>query len=275
MKKLFSIFFLILFCICEANAMTTISGRPAPGGVAVAGNTNYCNDANAQLCLYMNGNGTDETDRTANGYTMTDSASSPTISSTVPSGYSGTSRVFTTSTMLVCTDENCPNLNINGAGVKISISAWVYATTVPGSGSVWLIAGKYYSASNQRQYMIGTTGTGSSQFKFTFALSTNGTSATLVHSTTTTYAANTWYHVVGVSDGTDLRVYVNGSLDCTPVSHTSGIFNGSEAFKVVSDHYTNGAGYIDEVGVWSRALSSTEVADIYNNGITGNKGGSD
>ena len=34
-------------------------------------------------------------------------------------------------------------------------------------------------------------------------------------------------------------------------------------------------GLIDEVAVFNRELSATEVLDIKNNGISGNKGGSD
>jgi hypothetical protein len=34
-------------------------------------------------------------------------------------------------------------------------------------------------------------------------------------------------------------------------------------------------GLIDEVAVFDRELSSAEVLDIYTNGISGNKGGSD
>lgn len=281
MKKLFSIFFLILFCICEANAMTTISGRPAPGGVAVAGNTNYCNDANAQLCLYMNGAGSeDETDHSANGYTITQE-NGITSSDTVPSGYSGKSRSFASASeqRFYCDNSTCANLQI--ANQAFTMMAWVNVSTVPASASSYGIMRKYATMNNQRQYALLLTGTGSSQFKFSTYLSTSGTSAVALSSTTTTYVASTWYHVAVVYNGTDVRIYVNGSLDCTPASMTGNLYNGTAPYRIgtetnSSEQITNlFNGLIDEVGVFNRALSLSEVQDIYTNGLTGNKGGSD
>lgn len=282
MKKLFLVLFLILFSSSFASAMTTISGRPAPGGVAVAGNTNYCNDANAQLCLYMNGaNSADETDHSANGYTITQN-NGITSSSTVPSGYSGKSRSFASSSTqhFYCGNSTCANLQI--ANQAFTMMAWVNASTVPASASSYGIMRKYATSGNQRQYALLLTGTGSSQFKFATYLSTSGTAATVnMSSTTTTYVGSTWYHAAVVYNGTDVRIYVNGSLDCTPASMTGNLYDGTAPFRIGTE--TNSSetvtnlfyGLIDEVAVFNRALSASEVQDIYTNGLTGNKGGSD
>lgn len=285
MKKLFLVLFLIFLCAYEANAMTTISGRPAPGGV---GNTNYCNDASAQLCLYMNGDGTDETDRTANGYTMTDTANSPATSTDVPSGYSGTSRRFVASSYegFTCDEGNCPDLDINGASAQITVLAWVKLDTVPASGGYFGVIQKYGTSGDNRQWQMTVMGTGSNQWKIMSVLSKDSTSgaatADILYSDTTTLVASTWYHIGFVYNGSNVTFYLNGVSDsASPFAKSDGIFNGDKPLRI--GHQSNSTeapcnyfnGYMDEVIVLNRGLSASEVLDIYNNGITGNKGGSD
>lgn len=242
-----------------------------------APNVNYCNDASAVACYYMNGaNGAGETDRTTNGnnLSLTGTISS---SSTVPSGYSGLSRSYSLGGSYLSINGEGGTLDINGATAKVSLSAWIRVATVPGSTVSNVILGKWDSTGNQRQYKIQITGTGSSEFKIEGQVSSGGSSAVTVSSTTTTYVANTWYHVCFVDNNVDLRLYVNGSLASTPSSHTAGIYNGNALFMIGNkpDGTQQFLGLIDEAGVFSRELTSTEVADIHTNGLTGNKGGSD
>jgi hypothetical protein len=73
-----------------------------------------------------------------------------------------------------------------------------------------------------------------------------------------------------------MRVYINGALDCTPQAYTTNIYNNTGVFRIGS--YGGAAhmdGLVDEVAIFSRALSSAEVSAIYNNGLTGNNGGND
>jgi len=82
----------------------------------------------------------------------------------------------------------------------------------------------------------------------------------------------TWYHLVGIYDGTNYRFYVNGKNMATyPMTPPIG-YNGDAKFYI-GGSYHNGStsdgyvGTIDEVGLWNRALSKTEVSDLYNNGV--------
>jgi Concanavalin A-like lectin/glucanases superfamily len=81
---------------------------------------------------------------------------------------------------------------------------------------------------------------------------------------------DTWYHVVMTHDGAMLRLYVNGLLDgsaaavgdIVPTSNPVGIgFNpaGSLFFK----------GIIDEVQIFDRALTDTEILAMYQAGSAG------
>jgi len=95
-------------------------------------------------------------------------------------------------------------------------------------------------------------------------------------SSDTVLLANTWYYVVAVVDrsGTGkVRLYVNGveessyssqpdvSSDTVSVTADARIGMGSYSLD------TNGMdGLIDEVGLWNRALTSTEITSLYNSG---------
>ena len=81
---------------------------------------------------------------------------------------------------------------------------------------------------------------------------------------TTTVAANTWYHIVGTADGTNVKMYLNGSLIDTdllaePTGTTS--FNIGRHTTDATGRYFKG--HIGEVGIWNVALSPTEVTDLY------------
>lgn len=76
---------------------------------------------------------------------------------------------------------------------------------------------------------------------------------------------NVWHHVVGVYDGTTLKVYVDGDLDCTPTNYDGTIVVSDSDLRLGygwSAAYLDGS--MDEVRVYSRALGSGEVADLYN-----------
>jgi hypothetical protein len=77
-----------------------------------------------------------------------------------------------------------------------------------------------------------------------------------------------WHHAVGTYDGTYIRLYVDGALVGAPVMETTPIgYNTSSLFI---GNYDGGAlffnGSIDEVALWGRALSATEVLQLYRRG---------
>jgi hypothetical protein len=82
-----------------------------------------------------------------------------------------------------------------------------------------------------------------------------------------------WTHVVMTYDGSVERIYINGSLDSS-WSGTGSIVNSSDHLGIGMNLNTNGnpyasynrpfAGSIDEVGLWSRALTGSEVSDLWN-----------
>lgn len=246
--------------------------------------TNYVNDPNCQGAWYMNADGsTDETDRSGNGNTLTVSTDD-TIpqSATVPSGYSGYSRDFEAGDgdYMYRADASLTGLDINGTDAKITIAAWVKFESAGVADYTYTIVGKSNATSTTYQYYLGASTDASKNISFTGGVSPDGTSPNAtesVYTTLNTYTTGIWYHVAFVSDDTDLRIYVNGVLACTPINYSNGIFNADADFRVATLSTTWGGfdGLIDEVIVFDRALSESEILGLYTNGISGNKGGSD
>ena len=85
---------------------------------------------------------------------------------------------------------------------------------------------------------------------------------------------NSWHHIVGTYDGTDIRMYVDGVLKDT-ANDAGAMTNGDTNTKIGDNagmtyylcpesYYFNGA--IDEVRIYNRALSAEEVRYHYNRG---------
>lgn len=83
--------------------------------------------------------------------------------------------------------------------------------------------------------------------------------------------ANVWTHIVGVRCGTNLLLYVNASLVGTlsttePPDYSRGFIPavGVNSGALAQDNY---AGLIDDLGIYNRALSALEIAEIYQSSL--------
>jgi hypothetical protein len=80
---------------------------------------------------------------------------------------------------------------------------------------------------------------------------------------TTVLSVNTWYHLTFLRSGTDLKFYVNSTLDDTIGSVSTSMSNA--AFHIgTSDGSSGSLKKIGEVTFWTRALSAQEIIDDYN-----------
>ena len=82
--------------------------------------------------------------------------------------------------------------------------------------------------------------------------------------TTATYTDGLWHHVVAVRATTYSRLYVDGSLIVENVMGIPNILN--DTFWRLGGGWGGQflvGGFIDEIGIWDRVLSPTEVADLY------------
>jgi Concanavalin A-like lectin/glucanases superfamily/Secretion system C-terminal sorting domain len=160
-----------------------------------------------------------------------------------------------------CTTDN--NLVITDS---ITIEAWINAATwasIPAQGT---IVCKHNWSSNEQGYVLRAGGTGTLSFAFA-GLDTNGTPLSWIDTqSSTTMSLNTWYHVAATYDGTVSRIYINGALagstNFTGSMVPSTVFPlkvGKLSFTTVGQgRFWNGK--IDEVRIWHRALSQTEIS---------------
>ena len=80
---------------------------------------------------------------------------------------------------------------------------------------------------------------------------------------------NQWAHIVGVYDGTSLIFYVNGVATAT-VSAAGYLANGANDLYIGADPSTgwgNWEGYLDEVAIYTNALTFTQVTNHYAVGL--------
>jgi hypothetical protein len=145
-------------------------------------------------------------------------------------------------------------------GTSFSISAWFYLTGTPSNESIF---GAGSSTSDRIWLQVRDTNT------IRFGSLGNGDDFDLPSGT---FSTNTWYHVVGVINGTSKEVFLDGtSLGTDTISNLTGT-NGNNV--IIGGLYSPGPfgsltpyqGILDEVAVFSTALSSTDVSSIYNSG---------
>lgn len=89
----------------------------------------------------------------------------------------------------------------------------------------------------------------------------------LRYATTNPSTTNDWIHVVMTNDGSFQKVYINGKVtDSIAQSGTlrtnpDSLYIGTRSLYGSRNQYFKGK--LDEIVIWNRALSRTEVADIY------------
>lgn len=97
----------------------------------------------------------------------------------------------------------------------------------------------------------------------------NGTGFNRAHGATTV-PLNTWTHLAGVWDGSQLRVYINGVLDGTTTLST-GAFNATtNPVRIGASLLTESwDGSLDEIRIWNVARTGVEIASYMNSCMNG------
>lgn len=148
---------------------------------------------------------------------------------------------------------------------EITVMAWVRWGIPPGDGNSWaniITLGQGDAGQFALQH-------NSDNSRYEFALRTVGGRTYVLSATAPTQ--DTWQHVTGVFDGTNLSIYVSGSSavpDATEVHSNPGniqTHTASHALTVgrrnILNDYRRFNGDIDEVRIFNRALDAAEIED--------------
>jgi hypothetical protein len=76
-----------------------------------------------------------------------------------------------------------------------------------------------------------------------------------------TISYNTWHFIVLTQTGTSAYLYIDNVSKGSQVS--TAIANQATPLKILVN---GGSNYLDEMGIWSKALSTNEISDLYNAG---------
>ena len=148
---------------------------------------------------------------------------------------------------------NGARLNITG---NITIEAWVKPAKL---ATQYIVKKASNDATNG--YELSLASSGKAFFRFNQRASGN----TYRVDTVINYPSNntTWVHLVGIYNGTQLQIYLNGHLSNNK-SGSSNISSNTNNLKIGGpDGSAFYKGSIDEVRIWNRALTPQEIEAFY------------
>ena len=173
--------------------------------------------------------------------------------------------------------------NANGAYIFNGVSNYI---VVPNSTifnnttwsiSAWVNPNGYYDGIEKANFMVSKgTDFNIGHYNLHFRSITKKARASIgIGTSTTQYVDNLsdinlyqWKCLTATWDGANLRIYTNGILENTTVisSNVQGINNenlffGTMAANSTYPYWLNGK--LDDIGIWNRALSSTEIQNLY------------
>lgn len=150
-----------------------------------------------------------------------------------------------------------------------TIACWANITTAPSNSTEQMVS-LIKSTNNSTtdlviQFIYGDTA--GSKYVQTF---TNFTVSSGNNKYTTTLTTGTWYHLVFTHVSTADKLYINGSLVNTATLSANNNFAAHSSVTAVGSNIDNTgylSGLVDEVGIWTRAITATEASALYNSGL--------
>ena len=205
----------------------------------------------------FNGNANDESGNSNNGI-----VNGATIT-TDRNGNPNSAYYFSSISCATYIDAQINTSSING---ELTISFWVNRTDV-GCISPRII--KFYAPSD-----------GAGTHTFDWNNNSSNPSMAFVTSTTNSpfyqynnIANGTWAFIVYTNDGINAKLYQNGQLLSTNISSGIVTLAGNANFgRMTNPAFDAFNGEIDDIGIWSRALTQCEVNQLYSSQVYSNTG---
>lgn len=167
--------------------------------------------------------------------------------------------------------NDSPSLRFTNA---FTLEAWVNPRSGLSTGSQAIISKFDYPLSQpvgtQSAYLLGTTNNG----LLFFTVSATGSARTNTTLVTSQALPNSqWSFVVATYDGAALRLYLNGTM-AVQTNYSGGIFPGTAnlgigAIRSGTTAFWGFSGFLDEVSLYNRALTDSEILAIFNADVSG------
>jgi peptidoglycan hydrolase-like protein with peptidoglycan-binding domain len=154
------------------------------------------------------------------------------------------------------------------SGNAITVSAWFYNTDTTNPAQTIVASGAVHSSANNETFNI-LAHDYANKVDASFS---DGTHIIVLTPSTNDVSTNTWYNVTSVLNGQTASLYLNGSLVAATTSPTFGTLKdigrgnlgiGYDAVGV-RDYFS---GNIDDVQIFNRALSASEISQIANGSL--------
>jgi hypothetical protein len=148
---------------------------------------------------------------------------------------------------------------------QLTVEAWVRSGST--RGTLQSVVSKFRHNSDSLAddaYFLGINSNGSARFEVAVVNNYN-----LVNSTTY-LLDDTWHHLAGVFDGSQIRLYVDGRLEASGYLYGAIPSNPTPLFIGASQEGTSGVisdlffGGIDDVRIWSVPRSQSQIQDYMN-----------
>lgn len=242
------------------NGSTTGVAGPANsgngGGGSDSGGINASSGGSGVVILSYATNGSDGISTASTGGTVTTSGGN-------------TIHTFTTS----------GTFSVIYTDVNFTIAGRVFLKSFPAVDSFSVIADKWKESGNQRSWSFKIWNDGGTM-KLIVSVSSTGTATSSEKAQAITISTGQWYHfAVTFNKASDeIKFYQDGAqVGSTQVTGlgTNNIFDGTAGVGIggqadTDTYFLDGA--ITDVRIWSRVLSSVEMADLYANPTTFNNG---
>jgi len=191
----------------------------------------------------------DLTDSSGNGKTLTKTGTVNTATGKIDNGHSA---AWSASNNLKHLTVFSSNL---GTG-DVTLAAWMLQNGQSNSYNPSIVS----VGTLNRVYLTTTTTNGYAGFY-------GYDGGSLYATSTTAVSNNAWHHLVGVRNGTSVKIYVDGvergsNTGTARNVNATGVYLGSR----LDANDNLGSATLDEVGVWNRALTAAEITDLYNGG---------
>ncbi|SVC80581.1 uncharacterized protein METZ01_LOCUS333435, partial [marine metagenome] len=110
---------------------------------------------------------------------------------------------------------------------------------------------------------------------------TSGTNIHVNYEVSPSSIENSWHHVTGTYDGSNLKLYLDGSLIATQAFSGNIAFGGNDqsTYLNIGSHpapetdYGSFNGFIDEVSIWNTALTDIQIQSYMSSLLTGSETG--